>query len=98
MPYIPSEPSPVAVSEIRLTFDSDLNPLHPAAHPLTLARDYRVEGLMEDGEWTVLADVSENIQRHRVHAFRAQAIKAVRVTVRSTWGDPSARVFEIRLY
>ena len=91
-------PSSVIVSEIRLTFDSDLNPLHPAAHPSTLVRSYIVEGEAESGARVLLADVSENIQRHRVHAFRAQAVKAVMVTVRSTWGDPSARVFEVRLY
>lgn len=88
---------PTRVGEVRLTFDSDLNPLHPPAHPATLARKYRLEGLA-DGQWTTLAEVDENLLRHRIHAFAAKDLSALRVTVFSTWGDPSARIFEIRAY
>lgn len=86
------------VSEVRITFDSDLMPLHPARHPVTLVRAYRIEGLQKDGTWQVLADEYENLLRHRVHGFTPKMLTEVRIVVLSTWGDPSARIFEVRLY
>ena len=91
-------PSSETVREVRLTFDTDLNPVRPVAHPPTLARDYRVEGLSESGSWTVLVECSDNMQRHRVHAVKPKVLKAVRISVLRTWGNPSARVFEVRIY
>jgi len=88
---------PTRLGEVRITFDSDLNPLHPANHPKTLARDYDLEGLVE-GKWVVLASVEGNLLRHRIHRFDTVAAQALRVTVSSTWGDPCARIFEIRAY
>jgi len=83
---------------VRLTFDSDFNRPHPEPHPSTLARAYRVEGRAETGAWTLLAECDDNLQRHRIHEISAQVLESVRVTVLSTWGDPSARIFEVRLY
>ena len=91
-------PSSETVREVRLTFDTDLNPVRPVAHPPTLARDYRVEGLSESGSWTVLVECSDNMQRHRVHAVKPKVLKAVRISVLRTWGNPSARIFEVRIY
>ena len=86
------------VREVRLTFDTDLDPMHAPKHPPTLVRSYRVEGQLESGDWTLLAEDKDNLQRHRIHRFSPQDVKAVRITVLSTWGDPSARIFEVRLY
>jgi len=90
--------APQEIREVRLTFDPDLTPLHPVAHPKTLVRAYLVEGQLPDGSWTKLAEAGENLLRHRVHGFASQKLTAVRVTVLSTWGDPSARIFEVRAY
>ena len=65
--------------------------------PKSLAKSYKVEGLV-DGAWRTLAEESENFLRHRVHPFPAVEMSALRVTVTETWGDPSARIFEVRLY
>ena len=89
--------APRTVREVRLTFDSDLTPIHPVARPPTLAKAYRVEGL-DDSGWTLLAREPHNGLRHRVHGFAPRTIRAIRVTVDETWGDPSARIFEIRAY
>ena len=91
-------PEPVPANEVRLTFDSDLNPLHPIGNPLppTLVKGYAVEGFDGKG-WTALAEVEKNGVRHRVHRFSPRMLKAVRLRVDSTWGDPSARVFEVRV-
>lgn len=86
-----------AVDEVRLTFDPDLNPLHPVAHPATLVKSYCLEGKTANG-WMTLADEEENVLRLRVHRFPPVRVSELRVTVRSTWGDPSARIFEIRAY
>lgn len=86
------------VREVRLTFDSDLTPLHPAKYPKTLVRKYRVEGRQTDGTWISLVEEDENILRHRVHGFSPKKLTAVRVTVLSTWGDRLARIFEVRIY
>jgi len=90
-------PRPVTAREVRLAFDSDLTPMRAAAHPRTLVRSYVVEGLV-DGAWTRLAGDDANVLRHRVHAFDAVTVTAIRVAVSATWGDPSARIFEIRVY
>ena len=65
--------------------------------PKRLAKAYRVEGLA-GGTWRTLAEEQENFLRHRVHPFPEMEITALRVTVEATWGDPSARLFEVRVY
>ena len=92
-------PKPVTAREVRLTFDTDLTPTRVALNPFprVLAKAYRVEGLV-DGAWQVLAEEDDNYLRHRIHGFEARRLTAVRVTVTETWGDPSARIFEIRVY
>jgi len=88
---------PVTADELRLTFDTDLTPPYPAAYPRTLVRAYSVEGQV-NGTWRTLVDEPENGLRQRVHAFETIPLSAVRVTVRGTWGDRSARIQEVRLY
>ena len=92
-------PSPVTAREVRLTFDTDLTPSRVALNPYPkqLAKAYKVEGLV-DGAWRTLAEESENGLRLRVHGFEACRLESVRVTVTATWGDPSARIFEVRVY
>jgi hypothetical protein len=36
--------------------------------------------------------------RLHVHDIAPTTLTALRVTVKETWGDPSARIFEIRAY
>ena len=88
---------PADVREVRLTFDSNLTPARVKAMPAELVKGYVVEACVGD-TWRKVAEEKENFLRHRVHAFPAVTASAVRVTVTSTWGDPSARIFEIRIY
>ena len=91
-------PKPVCVREVRLAFDSDLTPMRVKERmPRKLAKAYKVEGLV-DGVWRPVAEERENFLRHRVHAFCETKISALRVIVTATWGDPSARIFEVRVY
>ena len=90
---------PVAAREVRLTFDPNLHPLHPRGNPLppTLVKAYAVEAF--DGrEWITLAAETGNTVRHRIHKFQSRTVTAVRIRIDETWGDPSARVFEVRVY
>ena len=89
---------PVNTSEVRLAFDTDLTPMRVKERmPRRLVKVYRIEGLV-NGAWKTLAEEGENFLRHRVHRFRETEITALRVTVTATWGDPSARIFEVRVY
>lgn len=89
---------PSEVSEIRLTFDTDLefNAWHNRAGD-ELVRSYVVEGSADGEKWTVLADETDNFMRHRVHRFPPRTLSAVRLTVRATYGCEAANVFEIRI-
>lgn len=87
------------VHEVRLTFDSDLEFnawLHRQAEEMV--KDYVLEGSADGENWHVLANERGNFQRHRVHRFPPQHLKAVRLTVKATHGAPEANVFEIRIY
>jgi hypothetical protein len=50
------------------------------------------------GAWTEIASEDENWRRLAVHSFDRRTIDALRIMCRSTWGDPSAQIFEIRVY
>ena len=88
---------PVTAKEVRLTFDPELSARHAAVRPPRLVKAYTVEARVA-GRWQTLVTVTDNELRHRIHAFPETELTALRVTVAETWGDPSARIFEIRLY
>lgn len=96
----------VAASEIRIIFNDDVNEdlinLHHHRTPFEilpeLVRDYRLEGLTEQG-WRTLHRETGNRKRLRVHRLeRPEAITALRLVVESTNGSPYAQVVEIRVY
>ena len=92
-------PKPTEVRQVRLTFDTDLTPSRVALNPYpsVLAKSYTVEGF--DGtKWIPLVSEERNDLRLRVHDIAPKTLTALRVTVEETWGDASARIFEIRAY
>ena len=94
-------PTPETIGTVHLTFDTDmtnpsfLSPLIP--YVPQCVRAYDLEALVGP-EWVTLASEEDNFQRHRIHRFSACAVTKLRLTVRGTGGDPSARVFEMRAY
>ncbi|MCQ2391888.1 MAG: FAD-dependent oxidoreductase [Kiritimatiellae bacterium] len=91
--------APQMLSELRLTFDSDLSSKHPVLpRPKTLVRRYQVDVSPDGTNWCSLVTEDANLVRHRIHRFAPRMVKAVRVTVLETYGDVSARIFEIRAY
>jgi hypothetical protein len=60
-------------------------------------RDYEVQ-VHDAGDWRAVVKIADNYQRRRVHRFQAVRTNGLRVVVRRTNGEASARVFEIRAY
>ena len=83
---------------VRLTFDTDLNPKFPVRPVVPqCVKAYRL-AVLESGKWIDVATVSDNFLRHRVHRFAARSASKLRLLVEATNGEPSARVFEVRVY
>lgn len=86
---------------VYITFDTNMDPRHKDLTGIEFVpqsvRDYAIAVPESDG-WNVLAAETENFQRHRVHRFDPVTASRLRLTVKATNGDPSARVFEVRVY
>ncbi len=92
------------IQRLRFTFDSDLNrpeKNQPSCYPLempsygvpsTMTRDFRIEALDDAGEWTVVAQVTNNYQR-LVRLATEVTTTAIRVIPEATWGAPDVHVF-----
>jgi len=104
----PSEPFPQWIeldlgepsefNTVHLTFDTDLSTVRPdKSHHEVCVKSYEVSAF-SNGEWIALAEIEDNIQRHRIHKFIRVSANKLRITIRATHGAPSARVFEIRVY
>lgn len=91
---------PTEINRIDLVFDTDMT--NPGTcwgikipHVPVCVKDYTLE--VFDGEsWLPVADIRENFMRKRIHTFPVRTARGIRVTVKETWGDPSARIIEIR--
>ena len=90
-------PKPVTARHVRITFNSDLMPAQPAAMPTQLVKSYAVE-VRSGGRWEEVAAETGNWRRLATHHFERREIDALRVVCRETWGDPSAQIFEVRVY
>ena len=94
--------SPVSFTTIYLTFDTNLG-LFPNLHmePLSAqketVRDYRL-WVEAEGEWKKIGEFRDNFLRRRVHQFQRITAEKIKLEVTAAWGDPSARIFEIRVY
>ena len=65
--------------------------------PQDIVRSYSV-ALYRAGQKVAESLREDNYQRLNVLPFDAVEADEVRLTVRSTWGAPDAKVFEIRVY
>lgn len=91
---------PTDINAISLVFDTDMsNPgtcwtiKRPTVFQCVKA--YTAE-VFDGSSWTTVAHVADNFMRKRNHAFPTVTAQALRVTVHETWGDPSARIMEVR--
>lgn len=101
--------NPQTISEIRLTFDTDLcapdrcygwpREAHRFVFPAPeCVKDYRVV-YQSGGQWQELLSVAGNYHRHCIHHLEA-SIKTdvLRLEVLNTHGADTARIYEIRVY
>lgn len=91
---------PAQINQISLVFDTDLtNPgtCWTIKRPTVpqCVRDYTVE-VFNGSAWVTVANVTDNFMRKRNHSFLPVTAEKIRITVNSTWGDPSARIMEVR--
>ncbi|MBI5831125.1 MAG: FAD-dependent oxidoreductase [Armatimonadetes bacterium] len=97
-------PEPTTFSTVQLTFDTldrsyaDTPINSDERVPRRCAAYYRLEARGTEG-WTLLADISGNYQRHRVHTFDPVTATGLRLSIMGVW-DPRhrARVYEVRVY
>ncbi len=103
--------APRSLRRVQITFDTGFqreltltkqdainNGIVRAAQPETV-RDYTLSyRATPDGSWTELARVEGNHQRINRLSFPPVQARALRLHVRATNGDKSARVFEVRCY
>ena len=97
------------MQQLRLTFDSNLSrELMPSivkivrerqekTLPDVLVRDYQVS-LIRDGKAVWEKEITNNGQRLNIHELNGILCDTIRITVTATYGNPSARIFEIRAY
>jgi hypothetical protein len=91
--------APVLCNTIQCTFDTELDKdlRLSGLVPKECVKDYRLECKV-DGQWQTVAVETGNYMRQRQHRIPSTKAEAVRLTVLATNGDPSARLFEIRVY
>jgi len=88
------------IRSVSLVFDTDLaNPVTSwtgkIPTPARCVKDYTVE-VFDGTAWNTVAAVTDNFMRKRTHGFEPVTAEKIRVTVTATWGDPSARIMEVR--
>jgi hypothetical protein len=88
---------PVTFNTVYLTFDTNLDVLVSKGAAPECVRDYHLFWKATD-DWRDLLSIKGNYQRRRTHQVERISAQALRLVVEATNGDPSARVYEIRLY
>jgi len=96
----------IMIDTVHLTFDADLDTniylpppwgIFGAKIMSQIVRDYALYA--HDGhEWVHLLSEAGNYHRRRIHRFNPISSSRLRLEVRATNGDPSARLYEIRVY
>lgn len=87
---------------VHLKFDTNLNTPFHSLPPFYVfpecVRDYEIQVAGEDDDFETILKVRGNYLRFRVHRFSEVSARKLRVVVYATNGDPSARIYEIRVY
>lgn len=99
--------SPQPINTVTIDFDDDLdrNIYQPAAWGgtlgqmtiPTLAKNFTLSIKTPDG-WREIAHVTNNHQRRNTLRFDPIDVQTIRIQITETWGDASARIYEVRAY
>jgi len=88
---------PVDIARVEVTFDSQLSGWAWEGPFPAVVREYVIEA-GRAGMLTVVAGVTDNHERRRIHDIYAPETEELSLTVRKTNGAATARVVEIRVY
>jgi hypothetical protein len=94
-------PVETTFNTVYLTFDTNLTQTHMSTPPLYLfpecVKDY---ALFFDAQatWKEILHCHDNYQRRRIHRFSPITTQKLQIEIYATHGDPSARIYEIRVY
>ena len=91
---------PSAINSVSVIFDTDMSNPGTCAHAkyptvATCVKSYRID-IFDGKSWTAVGQEDGNFMRKRDHRFQTLVAEKLRITVTETWGDPSARITEIR--
>ena len=101
--------SPARIREVRLTFDTDLShEIQPSmlrnimsrevkGMPHELVKDYDIR-LIRGGEVMYERKIRGNYQRLNVIRTGEVPCDSIEIKIHDTWGNPTARIQEVRLY
>lgn len=100
---------PVKINTVQLTFDTGLERFLRLSgqdwvndqqvrgpQPETIA-DYTIEAILSDGK-KIVVENEFNFLRRVEHRFDTLEVKAIKLNIQKTHGDPLAKVFEVRCY
>ncbi len=87
---------PVKCTSVEIVFDTNLDKQQGYGAATECVKEYTLELLVADGKKILAAHENDNRQRLRRHSFPETEITGVQLTVISTNGDASARVYNIR--
>lgn len=82
---------------IMMRKDSLVDDLYTNSVPEELTKALKLEGRVK-GKWVELGDLDDNQRRLIKFNFDAVRLTSIRVTVRETYGKPTAKLFELRAY
>lgn len=89
-------PAPTTFNAVELIFDTNLHTKRRIGAAVECVKDYRLD-YRAAGQWHPLLAERDNIFRRRRHRVPPTTAEGIRLTVESTHGDPSARVYEMRV-
>ena len=94
-----SFPRPTEFNAVYLTFDTDLDRPPEKGAPRSPRTVKRYLLRVPEGEgWKTVAEEEDNWMRLNVRRFPTVSADRLRVEVLETNGDPSARIYEVRVY
>jgi len=94
--------TPQAIASVELTFPGHLLREYHAYAPFyrdpQCARDYRIDAEI-NGRWVTAMEIFGNYQRRREHVLKDPiSTQRLRIVILATNGDPSAALYEVRVY
>ncbi|MDD5599375.1 MAG: FAD-dependent oxidoreductase [Victivallaceae bacterium] len=85
-------------NRLYLIFDDDIDAFRPSELPRNaMVKKYSIE-YRDNKKWEKIITVDDNKERRKIHQFTPVCASQLKITVFATWGAPSARIYEVRIY